>query len=93
MQEYRLKRTAKPDLVFRGSLLFSIKIERVTYELYLTDADRYILSCAYYIFNIRYYRTALSFDTVEDLHVFSIIDNHFGVLNFMISKGVVVGQN
>ncbi|PTN37740.1 hypothetical protein [Desulfonatronum sp. SC1] len=88
MQEFRVKRTARDDLVFQGEVVFAIRLEKVKYVLYLTRERTYILSSEYFFLNLRYLRMAHCFDTLKELDTFATSEKDMDAVRFIMKNDV-----
>ncbi|SMP38019.1 hypothetical protein SAMN06295888_10152 [Desulfonatronum zhilinae] len=88
MQEFRVKRTGRDDLVFQGEVIFAVRLEKVKFVLYLTRERTYVLSREYYFLNLRYLKMAHCFDTLKELNAFATSEKDMDAVRFIIKNDV-----
>lgn len=92
MQEFRVKRTGRGDLVFQGEVIFSVRLEKVKFVLYLTRDGAYVLSREYYFLNLRYLRMAQCFDTLNDLNAFATSEKDMDAVRFIMKNDAMFSR-
>ena len=86
MQEFRVKRTGRDDLVFQGEVIFAVRLEKVKFVLYLTRERTYVLSREYYFLNLRYLKMAYCFDMLKELNAFATSEKDMDAVRFIIKN-------
>ena len=86
MQEFRVKRTGRDDLVFQGEVIFSVRLEKVKFVLYLTREGTYVLSREYSFLGLRYLRRAQRFTTLKELNAFATSEKDMDAVRFIMKN-------